>query len=144
MRSSPVEGEIAIVDEIEDLVLLVSPVLGAELQGMASFDPGHTVAVLPGVVAARLRTLIGVADGDVSDRKERRAGGAGIVRNNAGEAQAGRRVVILRLHAGLVAAMERRDCLIDHSGAEGVSIVQSDVVVGDEVQFSETRKSRAR
>ena len=38
--------------------------------------------------------------------------------------------------------MKRRYGFIDDSGSEGMSIVQGDVVVGDEVQFPETWNRR--
>ena len=104
--AAPLKREVPVVNEVEDLVLLEGAIIHSELHGVAAMNPANAVRVLPGVVAARLRTLVGIANVDAIDQNIRRPGGRGIIRDDSGEAQAGWRSVIGGEDAGLVAAMK--------------------------------------
>jgi len=137
------EVEVAVVDEIEELVLLIGAIFHAELHGVTPLDPGETVGVLPGIVAARLGTLVSVAQEDTVDLNNRGSGRGGIVRNNPRESQLGRSSPVVGNHAGRVIAMERGERLIDEVWTKSVSVMQRDVVVRIQVQLSEAGHARS-
>ena len=110
---------------------------------MPAANPTDAIGVLPGVVASGLRALVGVAYGNAIDRNVRRADRGGIIRNNSGESQACRTRVIRREYAGLIATMECRHRLVYEIRADGMGILQRNIVICDEVEFSETWNGRS-